>query len=100
MLPQHLPPPLDRAASAGHKEGFGGPRAMAVTQAIALAAAGAFGTILVIGVPLLLRQNTGVADLRLQGTLSPAGHEIAALNVLHWIVLALVAITSICLVVA
>ncbi len=100
MLPQPLPPPLDRAPSAGHKEGFGGPRAMAVTQAIALAAAGALGTILVIGIPLLLRQQNRIADVLAESTLSPAGHELAALNILHWIVLALVAVTSICLVVA
>jgi signal transduction histidine kinase len=73
---------------------------MAVTQAIALAAAGVLGTVLVIGIPLLLRQQHRVAET-LSGTSTvPLAEEVAALNILHWIVLALAAATSICLVIA
>ena len=100
MLPDPLPPALDRAPQPRPKEGFDGPGAFAVTQAIALAAAGLLGCVLVLGIPLLLRQQHKVAEALPSSTLSPAGHELANLNILHWLVLALIAVASICLVIA
>ena len=100
MLPEPLPPPLDRAPQAGPKEGLAGPRAMAVTQAIALAAAGVLGTVLVIGIPLLLRQQHQVSEALAGASAIPVAQEVAELNILHWVVLALAAATAICLVVA
>jgi len=100
MLPEPVPPPLDRVSSTGPKEGFAGPRAMAVTQAIALAAAGVLGTVLVIGIPILLRQQHQVAAALSGGSTTLIAQEMAELNILHWAVLALAAATSICLVVA
>jgi len=100
MLPEPLPPALERAAAPSPKEGFAGPRAMAVTQAIALMAAGLLGTVLVIGVPLLLRQQNEVAESLPVNPDSFAASGIAHLNALYWIVLTLVSVTSICLVIA
>ena len=100
MLPDQLPPALDRAPPSNPKEGLGGPRALAVTQAIALAAAGLFGTVLVLGVPFLLRQQHEVAGALPSDAGSALGQELAALNILHWVVLALVSAASICLVIA
>jgi signal transduction histidine kinase len=98
MLPDPLPPPLDRMPPASPKNGYAGPRALAVTQAIALAAAGMFGTVLVIGIPLLLRQQHEIAEALSAGSIALVEQELAELNILHWIVLALVAAISICLV--
>ena len=85
MLPEPLPPPLERAPSTGPKEGLAGPRALAVTQAIALAAAGALGTVLVIGIPLLLRQHNEVAAALSDGASISIRQEVARLNTLHWL---------------
>lgn len=73
-------------------------RALAVTQAIALIAASLLGTVLVIGVPLLLRQQHRVAAALTADSEGLVGHQVAQLNLLYWIMLALVAVTSICLV--
>ena len=100
MLPEPLPPALDPESAPNAKEGFAGPRAMAVTQAIALAAAGLLGTLLVTGIPLLLRQKAKLAAAMPTDLPEPAAHELAALGVLHWIILLLVTATSICLVIA
>ena len=98
MLPEPLPSPLDQAPPAP-KTGLAGPRALVLTQAIALAAAGVLGAVLVIGIPLLLRQQSEVAAaLSVASAATP--REVADLTLLHWIVLVLVAATSICLVVA
>jgi signal transduction histidine kinase len=99
MLPAPLPPPFDRAPSAGPKTGPAGPRALAITQVIALAAAGVLGTALVIGVPLLLRRQGEVAAA-LSSASASAQQQVAALNMLHWVVLALAGATSVCLVLA
>jgi signal transduction histidine kinase len=99
MLPDPLPPALDRMPPASPKDGTGGPRALAVTRAIALAAAGLLGTVLVIGIPLLLRQQHQV-DAALAGGSTSLAQEVAALATLHWVMLGLVATTAICLVVA
>lgn len=99
MLPEPLPPPLEQAPPA-QRTSVAGPRALVLTQAIALGAAGVLGAVLVIGIPLLLRQQSRVADALQQSVLSPAGRELATLNIVHWVVLALVAVASICLVVA
>src|SRR6185295_2193036 len=98
MLPEPLPPPLDQAPPAP-KTGPAGPRALVLTQAIALAAAGVLGTVLVIGIPLLLRQQ-GEVSAALSVTSAATLHEIDDLTLLHWIVLVLVAATSVCLVIA
>ena len=97
MLPEPLPPPLDQAPPAP-KTGLAGPRALFLTQTIALAAAGVLGAVLVIGIPLLLRQQGKVAAA-LSAASAATLREVADLTFLHWIVLALVA-TSVCLVVA
>ncbi|WP_119300995.1 sensor histidine kinase [Dongia deserti] len=99
MLPEPLPPPLERAPTTAPKEGLAGHRALAVTQAIGLAAAGVLGTVLVIGIPLLLRQQNKVAAALSDPATGAVAQDIARLNMLHWIVLALAAATSICLVV-
>src|SRR6185436_13909273 len=97
MLPEPLPPPLDQAPPAP-KTGLAGPRALVLTQAIALAAAGVLGAVLVIGIPLLLRQQGEVSAAL--SVASAATRAVDGLTLLHWIVLVLVAATSICLVVA
>jgi signal transduction histidine kinase len=97
MLPEPLPPPLDQAPPAP-KTGLAGPRALVLTQAIALAAAGVLGAVLVIGIPLLLRQQGEVSAAL--PVASAATRAVDGLTLLHWIVLVLVAATSICLVVA
>lgn len=99
MLPEPISSALDRVASPAPNPGFAGARALAVTQAIALIAAGLLGAVLVIGVPLLLRQQNRVAASLPTDPASTVGHEVAQLNILHWIVLVLVAVTSICLVI-
>lgn len=98
MLPEPLPP-LERVPLTGPKEGPAGPRALAVTHATGLAAAGVLGTVLVIGIPLLLRQQDEVAAALADVATAPIAQEIARLNMLYWIVLALAAAASICLVV-
>src|SRR5687768_15268235 len=98
MLPELLPPPLEQAPPAP-KPGLAGPRALVLTQAIALAAAGVLGAVLVIGVPLLLRQHGEVA-VALSSASAATPREVADLSLLHWIVLVLVVATSGCLVVA
>lgn len=101
MLPEPLPPSLDHAPPpTGPKEGLAGPRALAVTEAIGLAAAGVLGTVLVIGIPLLLRQQDTVGAALADPAADAVAQEVARLNTLHWTVLALVAATSIFLVVA
>lgn len=100
MLPDPLPPALDPPAIPSPKEGAAGPRTLAVTQAIALAAAGLVGAVLVIGIPLLLRQQGDLAATLPAGSLSGAGRELGALNALHWIVLGLIAAAALCLVLA
>jgi signal transduction histidine kinase len=97
MLPQ--PPPLSPVPPSASKEGPAGRRAMTVTQAIGLVAAGVLGTVLVIGVPLLWRQQNKVATV-LGDAAGPVVQEIARLNMLHWVVLALAAATAIFLVAA
>lgn len=98
MLPEPLPPPLEQAPPAP-KAGLAGPRALVLTQAIALAAAGVLGAVLVIGIPLLLRQQGEVAAA-LSARSAATPREVADLTLLHWIVLVLVAATSVCLVIA
>jgi signal transduction histidine kinase len=98
MLPEPLPP-LQRESPTGPKEGPAGRHALAVTQAIGLAAAGVLGTVLVIGIPLLLRQQDRVSGLMSEVAAGPFADELATLNMIHWIVLALAAVASICLVV-
>jgi signal transduction histidine kinase len=98
MLPEPLPPSLEQAPPAP-KSGLAGPRALVLTQAIALAAAGVLGTALVIGIPLLLRQQGEVAAA-LASASAGAPRAVADLSLLHWIVLVLVVAASVCLVVA
>jgi signal transduction histidine kinase len=100
MLPDPLPPALDPPTAPSPKEGAAGPRALAVTQAIALAAAGLVGAVLVIGIPLLLRRQDDLAASLPAGSLSSAGRELGDLNALHWIVLGLIAAAALCLVLA
>jgi signal transduction histidine kinase len=100
MLPDPLPPALDPPTTPSPKEGAAGPRTLAVTQAIALAAAGLVGAVLVIGIPLLLRQQGDLAATLPAGSLSGAGRELGTLNALHWIVLGLIAAAALCLVLA
>jgi two-component system, cell cycle sensor histidine kinase PleC len=99
MLPEPLPPPLERVPSTSPNAGLADPRALAMTQTIALAAAGVLGTVLVIGIPLLLRRQNEVAAA-LAGSSASAAEAVAELNILHWIVLTLAAATAICLVIA
>jgi signal transduction histidine kinase len=99
MLPEPLPPPLERATLPSPKEGLAGRRALVVTQAVGLAAAGMLGTVLVIGIPLLLRQQDKVTAALSDLAAGPVGAELARLNMLHWIALGLAGATSICLVV-
>jgi two-component system cell cycle sensor histidine kinase PleC len=100
MSPDPLPPALEPPPPPNPKEGFAGPHALAVTQAIALSAAGLLGTVLVIGLPLLLREQQEVAAAMPSSALPPAGRELAVLNTIHWIVLGLVGTASVCLVAA
>ncbi|HEX6120896.1 MAG TPA: HAMP domain-containing sensor histidine kinase [Dongiaceae bacterium] len=100
MLPDPLPPALEPPSPPSPKEGFSGPRALAVTQTIALSAAGLLGTVLVIGLPFLLRQQQEVAAALPSSLLSPAGQGLAVLNTIHWIVLGVVGLASVCLVAA
>ncbi|MGH6892485.1 MAG: sensor histidine kinase [Dongiaceae bacterium] len=99
MLPEPNSPAPDRAALPASNPGFAGARALAAMQAIALIAAGLLGTVLVIGVPLMLRQQGRVAATLTADPATVAGNEVAWLNILYWIVLALVAVISVCLVV-
>ena len=92
-------PPISPAPPTAPKEGPAARRAMVVTQAIGLAAAGVLGTVLVIGIPLLWRQRDRVTAALKEAATGPVAQEIARLNMLHWIVLALTAATSIFLVV-
>lgn len=96
MPPDPTQSPFDRAAPPAPHPADAGARALATTQAVALIAAGLLGTILVVGIPLLLRQQYRIAAA------VPAGgaDEIAQLATPYWIVLGLVAAASICLVVA
>jgi signal transduction histidine kinase len=96
MLPDPIQSPFDHAAGPAPHLADPGARALAATQAIALIAAGLLGTILVVGIPLLLRQQYRVAAALPAG----APDEIARLNLLYWIVLGLVAAASICLAIA
>ncbi len=95
---RELLPPLERVPPNGSKEGPGGRRALAVTQAVGLAAAGVLGTALVVGIPLLLRQHDRVAAALANGDPGPLAQQVARLDMLHWSVLALTAVTSILLV--
>src|SRR5262245_65830234 len=96
MLPDPLQSLFDRAVGPAPHTADPGARALAATQAVALIAAGLLGTILVIGIPLLLRQQYRVAAALPAG----ATNEVAQLDLLFWIVLGLVAAASICLVIA
>ena len=100
MSPDPLPPALEPPPPPNPKEGFAGPRALAVTQAIALSAAGLLGTVLVIGLPLLLHEQQEVAAALPSSALSPAGKELAVLNAIHWVVLGLIGAASVGLVAA
>ena len=91
MLPEPLLPPLEQAPPAP-KSGLAGPRALVLTQAIALAAAGVLGAVLVIGIPLLVRQHGEVAAA-LSSASAATPREVADLSVLHWIVLVMVVAT-------
>jgi signal transduction histidine kinase len=99
MLPEPLPPPIERPPSPSPKDGLAGSHALGVTRTIGLAAAGTLGTVVVIGIPLLLRQQAKVAAALSDVGAGSVAQEIARLNVLHWIVLGLAGAAAICLVV-
>jgi signal transduction histidine kinase len=99
MLPEPLPPPLERTPSPSSNEKLAGSHALAMTRTIGLAAAGTLGTVVVIGIPLLLRQQGKVAAALSDVATGQAALELARLNLLHWVVLGLAAAASICLIV-
>ena len=96
MLPEPLPPPIERPPSPSPKDGLAGSHALGVTRTIGLAAAGTLGTVVVIGIPLLLRQQAKVAAALSDVGAGSVAQEIARLNVLHWIVLGLAGAAAIC----
>src|SRR5262245_1729190 len=97
MLPEPLPPPLEGPPSPSLKEGLTGRHERLVTRSVALAAAGMLGAVLVIGIPLLLHQQTKVSTALPDLATGPAAQEMARLTMLHWIALGLTAGASICL---
>ena len=97
MLPESILSVLQGTPAANRNSGGRGP--LAISQAIALIAAGLLGTTLVIGVPLLARQQERLAALLPADIEAQAGVQLDALNWSYWIILVLVAALSICLVI-